>query len=50
MYTVDFRPNADGISDLPYRNYDDWKTIGWGSCAVLAPAQETQRIQCAPQW
>jgi len=39
LYQVQVRPHADGIVNLPYRNYDDWKVIGWGSCATLRPAQ-----------
>jgi hypothetical protein len=46
------RPNADGIVDVPYRNYDDWKVMAWGSCAVLSTVQAPQiRVNCAsPGW
>jgi hypothetical protein len=44
------RPHADGISDLTYRNYDDWKTLGWGTCATLAPTQSPAAVQCPAPW
>jgi hypothetical protein len=47
---IHFRPHADGVSDLTYRNYDDWKTIGWGSCSTLAATQATSAVQCVPAW
>jgi len=39
LFQVQVRPHADGIVNLPYRNYDDWKVIGWGSCVTLRPVQ-----------
>ena len=50
LRTVHFRPQADGMRDLPYRNYDDWKTLGWGSCSTVAPTQTTMFIHCSPPW
>jgi hypothetical protein len=50
MHGVYFRPHADGIADLAYRNYDDWKTLGWASCATLVPTQTSAPIVCAPAW
>lgn len=47
---VFFRPHADGMTDLTYNDYDDWKTLGWGSCATLAPTQTGTRVNCAPAW
>jgi hypothetical protein len=47
---VFFRPHADGMTDLTYNDYDDWKTLGWGSCATLAPTQTSARVNCAPAW
>jgi hypothetical protein len=46
------RPHADGISDLPYRNYDDWKVLAWGTCSVLAHHQiDPRKTKCAaPGW
>jgi hypothetical protein len=37
---VSFRPHADGISNLPYSNKDDWPAIAWASCVVLANEQD----------
>lgn len=36
---VTFRPHADGISNLPYSNKNDWPVLAWASCAVLAASQ-----------
>jgi hypothetical protein len=48
LFRVTVRPHADGISDLPYRNYDDWKVIGWGSCATLQDVQPAgMKVKCA---
>ncbi len=48
LYQVTVRPHADGIADLPYRNYDDWKVIGWGSCTTLAGQQPAGvKVACA---
>jgi Bacterial TSP3 repeat len=49
LMTVQFRPHADGMTDLTYHNYDDWKTLGWASCAVLVKTQASP-VQCAPPW
>lgn len=50
LYQVTFRPHADGISDLPYSNKNDWPVIAWGSCAVLAPQQlPPMKTTCAPR-
>lgn len=44
------RPHADGIADLPYRNFDDWKVLAWGSCEVISPLQPIQpHVACAPK-
>jgi hypothetical protein len=44
------RPHADGIVDLPYRNFDDWKALAWGSCDDLSSLQPIQpHIICAPK-
>lgn len=50
LHQVQVRPHADGISNLPYKNYDDWKVIGWGSCAILQAVQ-TPAMQsiCPPK-
>jgi hypothetical protein len=47
---VFFRPHADGMADLIYKDYDDWRTLGWGSCAMLAQTQTSSRVNCAPPW
>ncbi len=47
---VFFRPHADGMADLPYTDYDDWKTLGWGTCTTVAHVQTTGRVMCAPPW
>jgi hypothetical protein len=47
---VFFNPHSDGMADLNYQNYDDWRTIGWGSCAVLVKTQDGTPIKCAPAW
>jgi hypothetical protein len=50
LYQVRFRPHADGISDLPYSNKNDWPVIAWGSCAVLAAQQPPpMKTTCAPR-
>lgn len=42
-----FRPHADGISDLPYKNYSDWPVLAWGTCRVLADSQPPAiRTEC----
>jgi hypothetical protein len=47
---VTLRPHADGVADLPYRNYDDWPVLAWGSCAVLAGQQRAPRqTACTPR-
>jgi hypothetical protein len=47
---VSFRPHADGISDLPYSNKDDWPVIAWASCAVLADSQDaSMHTSCQPK-
>ena len=45
---VFFRPHADGISDLIYNNYDDWKTLAHDACTVLVPHQPATPVKCAP--
>jgi hypothetical protein len=47
---VFFRPHADGISDLVYNNYDDWKTLAHDTCTVLVQHQLNSPVQCAPPW
>jgi hypothetical protein len=47
---VFFRPHADGMADLTYKDYDDWKTLGWGSCVTVAKHQTSARVNCAPAW
>jgi hypothetical protein len=47
---VFFRPHADGISDLVYNNYDDWKTLAHDSCSILVPHQAQSPVHCAPPW
>lgn len=43
------RPHADGINDLDYMNFDDWKLLASGLCRSLANAQSTAiRVSCAP--
>ncbi len=47
---VKFRPHADGISNLPYRNYNDWPVVAWGSCRVLADSQPpSMQTGCPPR-
>jgi hypothetical protein len=46
---VYFRPHADGISDLVYNNYDDWKTLAHDTCAVLVTYQNPP-ANCALPW
>jgi hypothetical protein len=46
---VFFRPNADGISDLTYRNFDDWKTLGRTTCTTVT-ATQTGPLACPPPW
>jgi hypothetical protein len=36
---ISFRPHADGISNLPYSNKNDWSVLAWGTCSVLAASQ-----------
>ena len=44
------RPHADGIVNLPYRNFDDWKVLAWGSCTTIHMLQPLQqKITCAPK-
>ena len=44
------RPHADGIVNLPYKNFDDWKVLAWGSCAVVAHWQTgLMQVACAPK-
>lgn len=50
LRTVHLRPHSDGISDLAYRSYDDWKTLGWASCSILVPEQSGTPVQCSPKW
>jgi hypothetical protein len=45
-----FRPHADGISDLVYHNYDDWKTLAHGACAELVQYQADSPVKCAAPW
>jgi len=47
---VFFRPHADGMADLPYTDYDDWKTLGWGTCITVAQVQTVARVKCASPW
>jgi len=47
---VFFRPHADGISDLIYNNYDDWKTLAHDACTVLVPHQPATPVKCASPW
>lgn len=47
---VFFRPHADGMADLSYTDYDDWKTLGWGSCVTVAKTQTSSPVKCAPAW
>lgn len=47
---VFFRPHADGMADLTYKDYDDWKTLGWASCVTVAKHQTNARVNCAPAW
>ncbi len=47
---VYFRPHADGISDLVYHNYDDWKTLAHDSCTVLVAHQADSPVKCAAVW
>ena len=50
LYMITMRPHADGISNLPYQNYDDWKVIAWGSCVTLNPHQKpAMKVMCAPK-
>jgi hypothetical protein len=50
LYQVSFRPHADGISNLPYSNKNDWPVIAWASCAVLAGSQDAStRVTCPPK-
>jgi hypothetical protein len=44
---VFFRPHADGISDLVYYNYDDWKTLAHDACTVLVKYQSPGPTKCA---
>jgi hypothetical protein len=49
-HQVYVRPHADGITNLPYRNWDDWKVMAWGACATLASVQTPQpKVNCAPK-
>jgi hypothetical protein len=46
-----FRPRADGIVDLVYRDHDDWATMGWSLCTVLTASADpppffTTPIRC----
>lgn len=45
---IEFRPRADGIVDLTYRNYDDWSVLGWGLCffTVDPLRQDPKPIRC----
>jgi hypothetical protein len=47
---VFFRPHADGISDLVYNNYDDWKTLAHDACSVLVIHQLDNPTQCVAPW
>ena len=42
LYQVSFRPHADGISNLPYSNKNDWPVIAWGS--MCGSVRFTERI------
>lgn len=43
------RPHADGISNLDYRNFNDWKVMSSGLCRSLATAQApAMLVACAP--
>jgi hypothetical protein len=46
-----FRPRADGIVNLKYRNYDDWNAVAWGLCnAVVNPGgTQSNPIHCPPK-
>lgn len=47
---VKFRPHADGISNLLYKNYNDWPVLAWGSCRVLADSQDpSMQVSCPPK-
>lgn len=45
---IEFRPRADGIVDLPYRNYDDWTVLGWGICRFMVNplGNESNPVAC----
>jgi len=47
---VFFRPHADGISDLVYNNYDDWRTLAHDTCTVLVPHQSNSPVHCVAPW
>jgi len=50
LYQVSFRPHADGISNLPYSNKNDWPVIAWASCSVLAGTQNaSMHVACPPK-
>lgn len=46
--SIEFRPRADGIVDLPYRNHDDWSVLAWGLCrfTVNPLGNESSPITC----
>jgi hypothetical protein len=47
---VKFRPHADGISNLSYKNYNDWPVLAWGTCRVLADSQPAaMKSGCPPK-
>jgi hypothetical protein len=47
---VTFRPHADGISNLPYSNKNDWPVLAWASCRVLADSQPlSMKTNCGPK-
>jgi hypothetical protein len=50
LRSIHFRPHSDGVSDLAYRNYDDWKTLGWASCVTVAAVQVSSPVVCVPAW
>jgi hypothetical protein len=50
FHLVTFRPHADGISNLPYSDKNDWMVLGWASCRVLADSQSlSMKTSCPPK-
>jgi hypothetical protein len=42
------RPRADGLSDFPYHNYDDWSALAWGLCryTVNPDGSQSDPVEC----